>query len=172
MILVYRFTCYYFFYRTTWSRQSLEEYVFWESLRQTSALARVETKMHFSIFANFQISRKCTKHSHFLAKMLANFTWLFLFRQNFHDNNIFFHKNTFFHSAARIGSCLAHIIERFFCENAQVEKALIENKYVCDICENLKTYKFFPKWSLCFTCCWSFSLLRFFFVIFTSGSFA
>ncbi len=39
-----------------------------------SPLARVETKMHFSIFANFQISRKWTKHSHFLAKMLAKFT--------------------------------------------------------------------------------------------------
>ncbi len=66
MILVYLFTCY-LFYRSTWFRQSLEEYICILGVTQTdkcSPLASVETKMHFShfhefssLFAKFRVNR-------------------------------------------------------------------------------------------------------------------
>ncbi len=104
--------------------------------------------LSFRIFIYFfQISRKWTEHSYFLAKMLAKFTWLFLFRQNFHDNNyIFAQKPIFsFYRAHLLLSC-AYYRENF-CENGQVEKTLKENKSVHEICQNLKTSIFFLKWS-------------------------
>ncbi len=127
MILVNCFICYYFLSIHMVQTKLGGVFIYRESLRQTSALLWLGLKQKcifpfsriFIYLCKFRVnrpnipifSRKCQQNSHDS----------FCFGKIFMTIIIFLHKNTFFHSAARSCSCLAHIIEKVFCENAQVK---------------------------------------------------